>query len=114
MIRKSPRRIWGYWPFVLPVIFVIIGIVVQVALLGYFKQKVPGLEVCVRRGTNVEAMWDSQLVQECVLVVSLSITVTFALLAVLAGTAFKQVGLLRSAAKELGIDDGKRGGQDKV
>jgi hypothetical protein len=103
-IRTSPRTIWGYWPFVLPVIVVIIGVAVQIALLSYFKKQASGLEVCVRLGTKIEVLWDSQLVKEATLTVSLSITATFGLLAFLARQAFKQMGLLRTAAKDLGID----------
>jgi hypothetical protein len=103
-IRRSPDSIWGYWPFLLPVICVLVGIGVQIALLTYFKTQSPSFEVCIRSGKRVEVMWDSQLVQEAVLVVSLSITTTFALLAFLARQLFKQVSLLKAAARELSID----------
>ncbi len=104
-IRKSPRTIWGYWPFVFPILLVILGAAIQIALLRYFMKQVPGLEICIRHGARVETLWDSQLVKEAVLTVSFSITLTFALLAFLAHQAFKQVSLLRAAAKDLGMDE---------
>jgi hypothetical protein len=96
--------VWGYWPFVSPVVFVVIGIAVQTALLAYFKTHLSGFEVCIRHNGKVDVLWDNELVQEAVLVVSGSITITFVLLAFLARESYKQTVLLKAAAKDLGIE----------
>lgn len=110
LIHKSPRTIWGYWPFIIPVLIVIVGIAVNVALVTYWEMKMPDLEVLFKRGTWVEPVWDSQLVRRVILITSLSITWAFVLLACLARIAFRQVGLLRAAARDLGIEDGQSDG----
>jgi hypothetical protein len=66
----------------------------------------PELEVLFRRGTRIEPVWDSQLVQKAVLVTSLSITVTFMLFIFLARLAFRYATLLKTVAKDAGIDEG--------
>jgi len=104
VISISPGSIWGYWPFIFPVLMVLVGAAFQVALLIYFENKVPGLEVWLKHGDKFDRLWDSQLVKLMVLTVSLSITVTFGLIAFLARRAFKQVRLLKIAAAELQID----------
>jgi hypothetical protein len=105
IVSKRPRSIWSYWGFVLPVILVIIGIGAQVALLAYFKHQHPELEICLRQGTKIQLMWDSDLVKKAVLTVSRSIALTFALLAFLARISFKQMQVLILVAKELGIEE---------
>ena len=110
LIRKSPRSIWGYLPFVFPVVMVIVGVAVNIALMIYFEKKAPDLEVLFKLGSKVEPIWDSQLIRKVVLITSLSITVTFVLLAFLARIAFRQVGLLRAAAKDLRIGDYQQDG----
>jgi hypothetical protein len=110
LIRESPRTIWGYWPFIFPVLIVIVGIAVNVALVVYWERKMPDLEVLFKRGTRVEPVWDSQFVRKAVLMTSLSITITFVLLAFLARIAFRQVGLLRAAGRVVGIADGQPDG----
>lgn len=109
-IRKSPRTIWGYWPFIVPVLIVIVGIAVIVALVAYWETRMPDLEVLFKRGAKVVPVWDSQLVREAVMTTAMSITGTFVLLAFLARIAFKQIGLLRAAAKDLGIEDSQEVG----
>lgn len=110
LVRKSPRTIWGYLPFVFPVVIVIVGVAVNIALVFYFEKEAPDLQVLFKFGSKVEPVWDSQMIRKLVLMTSLSITVTFVLLALLARIAFKQVGLLRAAAKDLGIEDGQESG----
>jgi len=82
-------------------------VLVLVLLLAYFKHKMPDLEVLLKRGTTVEPMWSSELLREAVLLFTGSITATFLMFIVLACVAFKQLGLLRAAAKELGISNGQ-------
>jgi hypothetical protein len=110
LIRKSPRTVWGYLPFVFPVLIVIVGVAVNIALVFYFEKKAPDMQVLFKLGSKVEPVWDSQMIRKAVLITSLSISVTFALLALLARIAFRQVGLLRAAAKDLGITDGQPDG----
>ncbi len=110
LIRKAPRTVWGYLPFVFPVLMVIVGIAVIAGLVLYFETKAPDLQVLFKLGTKVEPVWDSQLIREVVIVTALSITVTFVLLAFLARMTFRQVGLLRAAAKDLRIEDGQPDG----
>jgi hypothetical protein len=102
-IRKAPKTVWAYWPFLLPVLVVVVGVAVQIVLVAYFKNKVPELEVLFKRGTKIEPVWDSQLVQEAVLVTSLSITVTFLMFIFLARLAFRYITLLKAVAKDAGI-----------
>ena len=104
LIRTTPKSLWGYLAFVAPVIVVIIGIAIQFILLAYFKNHFGDFEVCIRRGEQVERLWNNDLVKEVVLIVSLSTTATFGLLAWLASISFRQITLLRKAAKELGIE----------
>ena len=101
--------IWGYWPFAFPVLLMVVGVAVQIALLRYFESRYGTFDVLIRHGTRTELLWDSQLVKEAVLTVSLSITVTFGLLAFLACRSHKQAVLLKAAAHELGIDKGQDG-----
>ena len=103
VIHKSPRTIWGYWPFVFPILFLIVGVAIVVALVMYFERKAPDLQVLFKLGTKVEPVWDGQLIREAVMATALSVIMTFGLLAYLARTAFRQVSLLRAAAKDLGI-----------
>jgi hypothetical protein len=107
-LREISRRplgsVWSYWPFVLPVLLVIVGVGVQIALLSYFRHHFGDFDIVVRKGNKTESLWDNQLVKEAVLTVSLSITVNFALVALLAWRAYKQAALLRAVARELGID----------
>ena len=110
LIRKSPRTVWGYLPFVVPVLVVIAGVAVNIALVFYFEKKAPNMQVLFKLGSKVEPVWDRQMIRKVVLITSLSITATFALLALLARIAFRQVGLLRAAAKDLGITDGQQEG----
>lgn len=112
VLRKSPRTIWGYWPFVFPMLVLIVCTGIIVALVMYFERKAPDLQVLFKSGTKVEPVWDSQLIRETVMITVLSITATFGLLAFLAWTVFKQVNLLRAAAKDLGIEDGQNGTAD--
>ncbi len=109
LLRKAPRTVWAYLPFVFPVLIVVVGIAVNVGLVVYFEKNAPDMRVLFKLGSKVEPIWDSQLIREAVTITSASITITFVLLAFLARTAFRQVGLLRAAAKDLGIDDGQDG-----
>ena len=110
LIRKSPRTVWAYLPFVFPVLIVIVGVAVNITLVIYFEKKAPDLQVLFKLGSKVEPVWDSQLIRKLVLMTSLSITVTFVLLAFLARLTFRQVVLLRAAARDLGIEDGQQDG----
>jgi hypothetical protein len=110
LIRTAPRTIWGYLPFVSPVLVVIVGIAIDVGLVMHFERKAPDLQLLFKLGKKVEPVWDSQLIREPVMMTALSITVTFGLLAFLARIAYRQVALLRAAAKDLGIEDGQQGG----
>ncbi len=110
LIRKSPRTTWGYWPFVFPILFLVVGVAIIVALVVYFERKAPDLQVLFKLGTKVEPVGDSQLIREAVMVTAMSIVVTFGLLAFLARTAFRQINLLRAAARDLGIEDGQQSG----
>lgn len=104
-IRKGPKTVWAYWPFLFPVIVVVIGVLVQVALLIYFSMKIPDLEILFKHGKLVQPVWDSELIKQAVLTSSASITVTILLFTVLARQAFKYLSLLRTAAKDLGINE---------
>jgi hypothetical protein len=104
-VRKTPKTIWAYWPFLLPVLVLLVGVVAQIVLVVYFKSKAPDLEVLFKRGTRIEPVWDSQLVQEAVLVTSLSVTATVMLFIFLARLAFRYATLLKAAAKDVGIDE---------
>lgn len=105
-IRKTPRTVWAYWPFLFPVLIVVIGVAIQIVLVAYFKSKVPDLEVLLKHGTRIETMWDSQLFRKMVLVTSMSITVTFLLFIYLARLAFRYATLLKAVAKDAGLDAG--------
>ncbi len=105
IVRKTPKTVWTYWPFLFPVLVVVVGVIVQIAIVVYFERKVPDLEVLFKHGKRVEPVWDSQLVREAVMVTSLSITVTFLLFIYLARLAFRYATLLKTAAKDLGIDE---------
>jgi hypothetical protein len=59
LIRKSPRTIWAYLPFVFPILIVIVGVAVNVALVIYFEKKAPDLQVLFKLGSKVEPVWDS-------------------------------------------------------
>ena len=109
MTRRPLGSVWGYWPFVFPVLLVVIGIAVQVALLSYFNSRLGEIDILIRHGKDVRLLWESQLVKEAVLTVSLSITLTFALLAFLARRSHQQATLLRAAASDLGIEAGQQG-----
>jgi len=108
LTRQPVGSIWGYWPFVLPVLLVIIGIVVQVVLLRYFESRYGSFDILIRQGKKIEVLWEAQLVKEAVLTISLSITLTFALLAFLARRSYRQATLLRAAAGDLGIESGQQ------
>jgi hypothetical protein len=108
LAKRPLGSIWGYWLFVFPVVLVVIGIGVQMALLRYFESRSGSLDILIRQGTNVELLWDGQLVKEAVLTVTLSITLTFALLAFLARRSYKQSALLKAAASELSIENGQQ------
>ena len=105
-IRNTPKTLWAYWPFLFPVLIVVVGVAVQIVLVVYFQSKMPEMEVLFRRGTTVEPVWNSQLVREAVLITSLSITVTFVLFILLARLAFRYATLLKTVAKDVGIDEG--------
>jgi hypothetical protein len=110
MTRRPVGSIWGDWLFVFPVVLVIVGIGVQVVLLRYFESRYGSFDILIRHGTKTGVLWDSQLVKEAVLTITLSITVTFALLAFLARRSHKQAVLLKAAANELGIESGQPDG----
>jgi hypothetical protein len=110
MSRRPVGSIWGYWPFLFPVLIVIIGVAVQIALLVYLKGRVGDFDILIRHGGKVQVLWDSQLVRQAVLTVSFSITMTFGLLAFLAWRSHKQAMLLKAAASELGIEDSQPDG----
>jgi hypothetical protein len=103
-IRRCPKTVWGYWPFLLPVICVVIGIAIQFLLLAYFKYKNPDLEILLKDGPRIGPMWDSELTKEIILTTSFSITITFALGAYLAKLSFKYLGLLKATVRDLGIN----------
>ncbi len=105
-IRETPKSVWAYWPFLLPVLIVVVGVAVQIVLVAYFKSKIPDLEVLFKRGTRIEPVLDSQLIKEVVLVTSLSITVSFMMFTFLARQAFRYAILLKAVAKDVGIDEG--------
>ncbi len=113
MTNRPPSSIWGYWPFVFPVLLVVVGVAVQIALLRYLGSRYGSFDILIRHGTRTELLWDSQLVKEAVLTVSLSITVTFGLLAFLAHRTHKQAILLKAAAQELGIENGQGGAANR-
>lgn len=98
LLRKAPRTVWGYWPFIFPVLFAVVGAFIVAGLVIYWETKMPDLEVLFRRGTKVAPIANSQSVREVVIVTAMLITITFVLLAFLARLAFRQVGLLRAAA----------------
>jgi hypothetical protein len=108
MTSRPPGSLWGYWPFIFPVLLVVIGIAVQIALLRYLESRFGSFDILIKHGTKTELLWDSQLVKEAVLTVSLSITVTFGLLAFLAYRSHKQAVLLKAAAQEIGVENGQQ------
>ncbi len=110
MTRRPLGSVWSYWAFIFPVVLVVVGIAIQIALLSYFKSRFGEFDILIRHGKDVRLLWDSQLVQEAVLTVSFSITVTFGLLAFLARRSHKQAALLNAAARELGIEGGQQDG----
>jgi hypothetical protein len=110
MTSRPPGSICGYWPFVIPVLLVVIGVAIQIALLRYLESRYGSFDILIRHGAKTELLWDSQLVKEAVLTVSLCITVTFGLLAVLAYRSHKQAVLLKAAARELGLENGQQDG----
>jgi hypothetical protein len=110
LVRTTPPTIWGYLPFVFPTVIVVVGIAVNIGLVIHFERKAPDLQVLFRLGKKVEPVWDSQLVREVVMITALSITSTFGLLAALARINYRQVGLLRAAARDLGIEKGQPDG----
>jgi hypothetical protein len=102
-IREPSKTIWGYWPFLSPVIVIVIGIAIQVTLLAYFKYKIPDLEILIKNGSRIEPVYDSELVKRAVLTASFSIAVTGILFIYLARQSFRNLSLLKVAAKDLGI-----------
>ncbi len=110
LIRRSPRTIWGYWPFAFLILILIVGVAVIIALVIYFERKAPDLQVLFKLGTKVEPIWDSQLIRKAVMTTVMSIVATSGLLVFLARTAFRQINLLRAAAKDLGIEDTQQSG----
>ena len=89
---------------------VILGVAANIALVIYFQKKAPDLQVLFKHGSNIEPVWDSEMIQKVVLITVLAITTTFVLLAFLARIVFRQVGLLRAAAKDLRIGDYQQDG----
>ena len=106
IVRNTPKSAWEYWPFLLPVIVFVVGVLVVTALVVYFERKLPDLEVLFKSGKRVEPVWDSQLVREAVMVTAMSITITFLTFIYLARLAFRYATLLKTAAKDLGINEG--------
>jgi hypothetical protein len=113
MTSRPLGSIWGYWPFVFPALLVVVGVAVQIALLRYLESRYGSFDILIKHGTRTEVLWDSQLVKEAVLTVSLSITATFGLLVFLACRSHKQSVLLRAAAQELGIESGQGGAANR-
>jgi len=92
LIRKSPPKIWGYLPFIFPVLMVILGVAANIALVIYFQKKAPDLQVLFKHGSNIEPVWDSEMIQKVVLITVLAITTTFVLLAFLALASYHRDG----------------------
>lgn len=110
MTNRPLGSIWSYWPFVLPVILVVLGVAIHVAVLWYLKHRYGDIDILIRHGKDVRLLWDSQLVQQAVLTTTFSIIFTFAFLAFLAYRLHKQTALLKAAAKDLGIEGGPHDG----
>ena len=105
VIRKTPKTIWAYWPFLLPIVIVVIGVAINVMLVVYFERKIPDLEVLFKDGNRIQPVWDSQLVCEAVMTTSMSITVTFLMFVYLARLSFRYATLLKATAKDIGLDE---------
>lgn len=103
LTSKPVGSIWGYWPFLLPMLLVIIAVAVHALLFTYLNKHYGEIDILIKHGKNIQLLWDSDLVRQAVLAVSGSFICTFALLMYLARLSHKQAVLLK-AAKELGIE----------
>jgi hypothetical protein len=104
VVLKTPKSPWEYWPFLLPVILLVVGTMIIVGLMAFYERKIPDLEVLFKNGKTIVPVWDSQLIREAVMTAIMSVTVTFWLFIYLARTAFRYGSLLKMAAKDLGMD----------
>ncbi len=98
-IIKSPKSIWGYWVFILPVILVVIGVITHAILYYYFSSKVE-IEVLVRSGNKIETLWDSDFVRRIVLTTSGCIILSFVWITISASHALRQNRLLKKVVEE--------------
>lgn len=104
-MRKAPKSVWGYWPFLVPTIMVIVGFAIQIVLVIYLKTKIPDLQVLFQHGKRIQPVGDSELVQRFVLVTGGAIVVNLLMFTQLARLTFRHVNLLKAAAKDLGIEE---------
>lgn len=106
IIKKSPRRIWGYWMFIFPIILILIGILIHIFLLKYFESKNgQSIEIMLKSGKKISTWLENRDVKKVILTISLAIIISFGMLAQLAYTSFKQKKLIKRMAKELKIID---------
>ena len=88
-VASAPASPWKYWPFAFPCLFAIVGFLIHLGILIWFKTKAD-ISLLVQNGENITTFWDSRLTQSFVLTTSLLIVFNFALLAVLAALTLRQ------------------------
>ena len=99
-LAKAPKSAWGYWGFLLPVLIVVAGVLVNTVIILYYRQRIP-LEVLMRCGDRTDLLWNSELVWK-VATVSVGCVIASAwLLICLALQTVKQTRLIGKLTQEL-------------
>ena len=94
ILHRSPRSMWGYLGFVLPLLLIVVGLGLNALLLQTLSGD-GALELLVRRDGRTTPLWDSELVRRAALTATLMVALTGALLAWLARDCLRQKHLLQ-------------------
>ena len=105
LVQKTPSSRWSYWPFVFPllVVVVVVGAVIHASLFVWLRSN--DIEMWLHDGNHAEPVWESKLVRQLILSLSLCVIGAFGGLALLGELAYRQAQALRSLVLMIDFTD---------
>lgn len=104
ILTKTPKSLWGYMGFMLPMLIILIGVILNALMVWYFKTKAP-IEIVALCDDKITPLWDNDLIRRVTLTTSMCIVATGALLALLGRECLRQKHLIQNIIRRMKEDD---------
>jgi hypothetical protein len=99
LVAHTPTSLWGYWPFVTPLLFCALGLVFQF-FAAWGIDRYFNVELLARSGGHLSLLWGSDMLNRLVLTSSLLIVLNLGFFTLLAAHNFKLQQALKKCIEE--------------